>query len=256
MDLVLVTGAALFAGLVDSMVGGGGLVLSPALLSTYPSAPPATLFGTGKSGSVWGTAISALQFQRRVRLRLVVFVPAAGVALCAAAAGARAVTHVDPQMLRQALPVVLLVVLVYTVARPDLGRCHAPRHGPRGQTAIACAIGASVGVYDGFFGPGTGSFLMFLLARCLGYDFLHAAAGAKWLNTATNLAALGLFAGSGHVWWKLGALIAVANVLGSVIGSRLALKHGVSLVRRVFIVVVALLLLKTGADALGFGAGR
>ncbi len=97
---------------------------------------------------------------------------------------------------------------------------------------------------------------MFLLARCLGYDFLHAAAGAKWLNTATNLAALGLFAGSGHVWWKLGALIAVANVLGSVIGSRLALKHGVSLVRRVFIVVVALLLLKTGADALGFGAGR
>ncbi|HRD96900.1 MAG TPA: TSUP family transporter, partial [Rubrivivax sp.] len=101
----------------------------------------------------------------------------------------------------------------------------------------------------GFFGPGTGSFLIFLLVRLLGYDFLNASAAAKLLNVATNLAALALFAAKGHVWWQVGLAMAAANVVGSLIGSRLALRHGSGFVRRVFVVVVTMLILKTGYDA-------
>ena len=106
-----------------------------------------------------------------------------------------------------------------------------------------------IGWYDGFFGPGTGSFFIFLFVRLLGYDFLNASASAKLLNVATNLAAIALFAMKGHVWWKIGLVMAVANVAGSLIGTRLALKHGAGFVRGVFIVVVGALILKTGYDA-------
>ena len=106
-----------------------------------------------------------------------------------------------------------------------------------------------LGFYDGFFGPGTGSFFVFLFVRWLGYDFLNASASAKLLNTATNLAALLLFAYKGHVWWHFALTMAVANVVGSLLGTRLALKHGSGFVRIVFIVVVSALILKTGFDA-------
>ncbi len=105
-----------------------------------------------------------------------------------------------------------------------------------------------VGFYDGFFGPGAGSFFVFLFVRALGYDFLHASASAKLLNTATNLAALGAFAWTGHVWWHIAAVMAVANVAGSLVGTRMALRHGAGFVRVVFIGVVSMLILKTAFD--------
>ena len=114
---------------------------------------------------------------------------------------------------------------------------------------IASGIGAVIGFYDGFFGPGTGSFFVFLLVRVLGYDFLHASASAKLLNTASNLAAIVLFALKGHVWWHFVVAMAVANILGSLAGTHLALKHGTGFVRSVFIVVVSALILKTSYDA-------
>lgn len=110
-------------------------------------------------------------------------------------------------------------------------------------------IGGAIGFYDGFFGPGTGSFFVFLFVRLLGYDFLHASAAAKRLNTATNAAALALFAWTGHVWWHVAAVLAVANVAGSLLGTRLALAKGAGFVRGVFIVVVSTLILKTAWDA-------
>ena len=114
---------------------------------------------------------------------------------------------------------------------------------------MACSIGLVLGFYDGFFGPGTGSFLVFLFVRWLGYDFLHASASAKLINSATNLAALALFAWKGHVWWHFALALALANVLGSLLGTRLALKHGAGFVRLVFIGVVSVLILKTSFDA-------
>jgi len=182
-------------------------------------------------------------------MRWAVLGPAAGAALVGSFLGAWAVTLIDPGFLRRALPLILLAVLLYTLARKDLGRTHAPRHTRGRETLLACLIGAVIGWYDGFFGPGTGSFFIFLFVRLLGYDFLNASAAAKLLNVATNIAAIALFAAKGHVWWHIGLVMAAANVTGSLIGTRLALKHGAGFVRGVFIVVVGALILKTGYDA-------
>ncbi len=249
LELAAVTAAAALAGFLDAIVGGGGLVLVPALFSAFPAAAPATLFGTNKTAAVWGTAWATAQYARRVTLDWAILVPAAVVAFAGSACGAWAVTHVSGAGLRRALPFVLLGVLAYTLVRKDLGHVHAPRLGRRAALAVACGIGLVLGFYDGFFGPGTGSFLVFLLVRLLGYDFLHASAGAKLINAATNLAAIGMFAATGHVWWRVAAVMAVANVAGSLLGTRLALRHGSRFVRLVFIVVVGALILRTGYDA-------
>ncbi len=247
-ELVVLSLASLFAGFVDAIGGGGGLVLVPALFGVFPGAAPATLFGTNKAASVWGTGWATWQYASRVQMPWASLWPAALAALVGSGAGAWCVTVADPTVLRQALPFVLLVVLIYTLVRRNLGRVHAPRYQGRTQAAVASAIAFILGVYDGFFGPGTGSFLVFLFVRWLGFDFLHASASAKLLNTVTNASALLLFAYKGHVWWHLAALMAVANVIGSLIGTRMALRHGAPFVRAVFVCVVALLIVKTAWD--------
>ncbi len=249
MEMLVVSLASLLAGFVDSIVGGGGLILVPALFATFPSTHPATLFGTNKGASVWGTAIATVQYSKRVNLPWQALGPAAAVCFASSLAGAWLVTVVSPGYLRKALPLVLVIVLAYTLAKKQLGRHHAPRFEGNQEALAASAIGAVIGFYDGFFGPGTGSFFVFLLVRLLGYDFLHASAGAKLLNTASNLAAIVLFALKGHVWWHFVLAMAVANVLGSLAGTHLALKHGTGFVRGVFIVVVSALILKTSYDA-------
>lgn len=249
MELLIVSLASLLAGFVDAIVGGGGLVLVPALFATFPQTHPATLFGNNKGASVWGTAFATWQYSQRVQMRWGVLVPAALAGFAASFGGAWLVTVVSPDYLRRALPLVLLAVLAYTLARKDLGREHAPRLHGSTEILTAAGIGSLVGFYDGFFGPGTGSFLVFLFVRVLGYDFLNASASAKLVNTATNLAALILFAAKGHIWWHVALAMAVANVLGSLLGTRMALRHGAGFVRAMFIVVVSALILKTGYDA-------
>ena len=249
LDTLIVVAASGLAGFVDAIVGGGGLILAPALFSVFPQAAPATLFGTNKGAAVWGTAWAARQYAQRVEMRWQALLPGAAAALACSFLGAWLVTLVSARGLRQALPFVLLALLAYTLARKDLGRSHAPRFEGRREALVAAAVGGTIGFYDGFFGPGTGSFFVFLFVRVLGYDFLHASASAKLLNTATNVAALALFAWKGHVWWHLAAAMAVANVIGSLAGTRLALKHGAGFVRGMFIVVVSALILRTGYDA-------
>lgn len=249
MEFFLVTLASLLAGFVDAIVGGGGLILLPALFAAYPTAHAATLFGTNKSASVWGSAFASMQYARRVQLRWQALLPAMGLSFAGALAGAWLVTLIAPDFLRKLLPFVLLSVLLYVLAKKDLGHHHAPRFVGRHETLAAGSVGLLIGFYDGFFGPGTGSFFVFLLVRWLGYDFLHASAGAKLLNLSSNLAAILLFALKGHVWWHFTLALALANVTGSLLGTRLALKHGAGFVRWVFIFVVGALILKTGYDA-------
>lgn len=249
MEWIIVSLASLLAGFVDAIVGGGGLILLPALFATFPAAPPATLLGTNKSAAIWGTGVAAWQFSRRVRMRWPAMLPAALASFAGAFAGAWVVTLISADFLRKLLPVVLAGLLLYTLARKDLGREHAPRFAARRETLAASLIGVLIGFYDGFFGPGTGSFFVFLFVRVLGYDFLNASVSAKLLNLATNLAALILFTLKGHVWWHIALPLAVANVVGSVLGTHLALKHGAGFVRGIFILVVGLLILKTGYDA-------
>jgi len=249
LELATVALASLLAGFIDAVAGGGGLVLVPALFSTFPSAAPATLLGTNKSASVWGTGWATLQYVRRVQLPWKRLMPAAVLAGLGSFAGAWALTLVSPDGLRKALPLVLLAVLVYTLARKDLGREHTPHFTGRAEALVAGGIALVIGFYDGFFGPGTGSFFVFLFVRLLGYDFLHASATAKLMNLLTNVFAIALFVSKGHVWWHVAAVMAVTNVVGSLLGTRLALKHGAGFVRSVFVIVVAALILKTAWDA-------
>ncbi|CAM8668725.1 COG0730 Predicted permeases [Comamonadaceae bacterium] len=249
MELLIASLASGLAGFIDSIVGGGGLILTPALFALFPAAHPATLFGTNKGAAVAGTAFAAVQYNRRVSMPWKALLPATAVCFAAAMGGAWMVTQISPQYLRKALPFILVLVLGYTLAKKELGRHHVPRFSGQIEMGMACAIGGLIGFYDGFFGPGTGSFFVFLLVRVLGYDFLHASAGAKLLNTASNSAALVLFTFTGHVWWHYVAVMAVANVAGSLAGTHLALKHGTGFVRSVFIVVVSALILKTAYDA-------
>ena len=249
MELLFASLASLMAGFVDAIVGGGGLILVPALFAIFPTTHPATLFGTNKGASIWGTGMATVQYSRRVDMPWHALGPAALAGFFASLGGAWLVTVISPEFLRKVLPAVLLAVLVYTLARKELGRHHVPRFAGTRETLVASGIGAVIGFYDGFFGPGTGSFFVFLMVRVLGYDFLHASASAKLLNTATNLAALLLFTLKGHVWWHFALVMAVANVVGSLAGTHLALKHGTGFVRWVFIAVVSALILKTGYDA-------
>jgi len=245
LDYVLVTLASLSAGFVDAIVGGGGLIMVPVLFGTFPNAMPATLLGTNKGAAVWGTAWATAQYSKRVKVVWATLLPAAVAALIGSALGAWSVTLMSPGGLRKALPFILLGVLLYTLVNKDLGREHCRRFTGRAEWVIASLIGISIGFYDGFFGPGAGSFFVFLFVRVLGYDFLHASASAKLLNTATNLAAIALFALKGHVWWHLVVIMAVANIIGSLIGTRMALQHGAGFVRGAFIFVVAGLIAKT-----------
>lgn len=249
MELLFVACASLLAGFVDSIVGGGGLVLVPALFAAFATAHPATLLGVNKSASLWGTAVATVQYARRVNMPWRTLLPAGAVALAASFAGAWLVTVVSPEFLRKVLPFVLLAVLAYTLVKKELGREHAPRLSGWREAAVASAIGLLLGFYDGFFGPGAGSLLVFLFVRLLGYDFLHASASAKLLNSCSNLAALSLFAFKGHIWWHYALALALANVIGSLLGARLALKHGSGFVRAVFVLVVSALILRTAYDA-------
>ena len=248
MEIFIVSLASLFAGLVDSIVGGGGLILVPALFAAFPAAAPATLLGTNKSASIWGTSSAAYQFSRKVDMRWAALLPAALAGILGSWCGAWAVTQIDPSFLRQALPFFLLALLAYTLAKKQMGQTHAPLFNGRQETYVAMLMGLLIGFYDGFFGPGAGSFFVFAYVRLLGYDFLNASASAKVLNLATNFSALILFTLQGHVWWHLALPMAVANVIGSLIGTRLALKHGAGFVRYVFLAVVSALIMKTTYD--------
>ncbi len=248
-ELMPLCGASLLAGLMDSIVGGGGLILLPAMFALFPTADAANLLGTNKCAGAFGTGTAALRYARRVELNYRVLVPAALLAVIGALLGARAALLLDTMMLRRALPVMLILVLAYTLARKDLGHADKPAPRARGEVAIACAIGFVMGAYDGLFGPGAGALFLFLLVRFLGYDFLRASAAAKILNLGGNLGALALFAASGRVWWHLGVPMLIANVAGSLVGTSLALRLGTRFVRLAFILIVGAPILRTGYDA-------
>ena len=247
--LIILALSAAFAGAIDAIVGGGGLVQIPALFATLPNTAAATLLGTNKLAGVWGTTAAAVGYTKKVRLHFQVAVPAAAAAFCLSFLGAYLVAHLPGMFFRKLLPFILLTVFVYTASKKQFGVTHAPiDHGWK-VFVLAGLIGAVIGFYDGFFGPGTGSFLVFAFIRIFGFDFLNASATAKVVNVACNLAALIWFGFSGHLLWQLGAIMAVCNICGSLIGMRLAMRLGSGFVRKIFLAVVSLLILKTAYDA-------
>lgn len=250
IDFALLGCAAFLAGLVDAVVGGGGLIQVPVLFSVFSREIPATLLGTSKFAGIFGTGAAAVNYARKVRVAWSAAAPAAVSALLLSFAGAYTVTRVPADFVRTLLPFVLVAVAVYTFRKKDFGSVHAPVHSGATERWVAVGVGAAIGFYDGFFGPGTGSFLLFLYVRFFGFDFLSASAAAKVVNVACNLSALMWFGYSGHILWQLGLMMALCQVAGSLVGTRLAIKHGSAFVRKLFLVVVSLLIVKTSYDAI------
>jgi uncharacterized protein len=236
--LLLLCLFAFLAGFIDSIVGGGGLILLPAMLILRPDLELATVLGTNKGSAFLGTLTSTIQYSRTVGIPWRVMLPAAFAGFIFSALGAFTVTKIDNDFMRPFVIVLLVTVAVYTFFKKDFGTLHAPNVNERKQRVIALVAGAVIGFYDGFFGPGTGSFLIFIFIGLVGFSFLAASASAKAINFAANLAAFLLFAATGHVEYSLAVPLALCNILGSLLGSRIAVSRGSSFVRVLFLVVV------------------
>lgn len=239
---------AFLAGLVDSAVGGGGLIQVPALLLFLPGVPIPTLMGTNKLASISGTTMSTLQYARRVAIPWRSLVPAALTALVFSFLGARTVSRLDPEVLRPIMLVLLVVMAVYTFAKKDFGHVHAPKFTAGHQSVFSVLAGAVLGFYDGFFGPGTGSVLIFIFVAGFGYEFITASASAKVLNLATNLSAVLYFAFTRQILLTVAIPMALCNMLGSYTGSRLAMGRGRPFIRWLFLVVLVGLIAKLALD--------
>ena len=243
--------AAFMAGYVDAVVGGGGLIQVPALMTLLPATPIATLFGTNKLASIVGTASAAIQYGRRVRIPWRLALPGALAALIGSWLGARTVSHFSPELLRPVVLILLVAVAIHTFMRKDFGTVQHSTDTPTRDMLCMLAIGASIGFYDGFFGPGTGSFFIFLLVRFLALDFLHASATAKILNVSTNIAAIAYFSLNVELLWLAGAVMAACNLSGALVGSRMAIRRGPAFVRKLFLTVVSVLIVKMSFDVFG-----
>ena len=245
--LVLVLVAALAAGWIDAVVGGGGLLQLPALL-LVPGMSPVQALATNKLASIFGTTTSAVTYYRRVHPDLRTALPRAAVALVCSYAGASVAAALPAGVFTPIIVGALIAIAVFTVLRPSLGEVTALRHSGRRHHGVAAALGAGIGFYDGILGPGTGSFLVFSMVSLLGYDFLNASAKAKIVNVATNLGALLFFVPHGAVFWVLGLLLGAANMLGAYLGSRTATARGSRFIRVVLLVVVTALIGRLGWD--------
>lgn len=248
VNILLLCTAAFAAGLIDAVVGGGGLIQIPALFSILPQSQPATIFGTNKLASIFGTASAAWRYARHIDVPWRAALPAALSAFVLSYFGAMTVSLLPKEWLRPLILVLLIVVTAYTYAKKNLGAVDQYRvHGGR-DMLLATLFGGVIGFYDGFFGPGTGSFLIFMFVRFFGLDFLRASASAKLVNAATNLAALLFFGVNAHVLLVTGLAMAVFNVGGSLVGSHLAIRHGAGFVRRVFLGMAGIFILKFAWD--------
>ena len=237
-----------FAGFVDAMAGGGGLIQLPALLVGLPNKDLPLILGTNKVPSIFGTAAAARNYFKNIKpdipLTLTMMVPA----FAGSMAGAGLAATIPKEFFKPFIVFLLVGVAIYTWHKPHLGINENLKYTNRKRLVIVAVIGLLIGFYDGIFGPGTGTFLVFFLVSAIGFAFLKASATAKLVNIATNAGAILSFQLTGHIWWQLGLLLAFANVTGAIIGSRLAIKGGSPLVRKVFLAVTFLLITRVAWD--------
>jgi uncharacterized protein len=240
--------AAFLAGFVDAVVGGGGLIQLPALLILFPHVAIATLFGTNKLASIAGTSVAVIQYARQVVIPWRIVLAGAIAAGFFSFWGARAVQFIQPGLLRPLILVLLVGVGLYTYLKKDFGVAQQSKVAAQYRLMATVLTGSIIGFYDGFFGPGTGSFLIFAFIGVLGFDFLQASASAKILNWATNFTAILAFASAHQVLYLLALPMAICNVAGSILGTRLAILKGNAFIRGLFLSIISVLILKLVYD--------
>ncbi len=239
--------AAFSAGLVDAIAGGGGLIQLPALLIGLPQASTVEVLGTNKVASIFGTSASALTYRRSVKTDVRFLMTMALPAFIGSVLGALSASLIPTQSMRPIVFILLVAVAFYTWKKPDLGSIEALRHNKSKRFLIAAIAGVVIGFYDGIFGPGTGSFLMLTLIY-LGFAFLSASAIAKVVNVSTNLGAIVVFGFHGAILWQVALVLALANIVGGLLGAKLAIRGGSTLIRKVFLFVTIALIIKVGID--------
>ncbi|MDL9937546.1 TSUP family transporter [Gordonia sp. ABSL1-1] len=250
MDVALLIAAAAGAGWVDAVVGGGGLVLIPALLIADPGLAPATAMGTNKLAAVFGTASAAWRFSRHVPMNWRRLLPVFGTAIFFAGVGAT-VASVLPKAIFTPIVLALLVAVgLFVALNPSFGGHGTQEKSRLSVLAGLVVAGVVIAFYDGVMGPGTGTFLIISLTALVGTSFLESSAMAKVINTGTNLGALVVFAIGGHILWLLGLSLAVANIVGAQIGSHMAIGRGSAFVRWVLLGVVVVMVGKLSYDML------
>ena len=228
---------AFTAGAIDAAVGGGGLIQIPGIMGTFPNMQTATVIGT---------ASAAYTFAKRVKLQWKLLAVIAICALISSFAGAACLSLIPQSVLRPFVFVMLIVIAIYTLIKKNFGQVHTEQKITNKMLILAAIGSLAIGFYDGIFGPGTGSFFIFFFIRFLQVDFLHASALSKIGNFMTNLAALSFFIPTGHAILHIGLMMAVANVLGSIVGVRTALKYGSGFVRIIFLILVSILICRLG----------
>lgn len=239
--------AAFSAGLVDAIAGGGGLIQLPALIIGLPQASTVEVLGTNKVASIFGTSASALMYRRSVKTDANFLASMAIPAFFGSVLGALSASKIPTQSMRPIVFILLVAVAIYTWRKPVLGAIELLRHETKKRFSISALAGLVIGFYDGIFGPGTGSFLMLTLIY-LGFAFLSASAIAKVVNVSTNLGAILVFGFHGAIIWQVALVLATANIVGGLMGARLAISGGSTLIRKAFLLVTLALILKVGID--------
>ncbi|MDE3255681.1 MAG: TSUP family transporter [Bacteroidota bacterium] len=235
---------SLVAGFIDAVVGGGGLIQLPALLLQLPTTSLPTILGTNKIAALSGTSVAAMQYARRIRFNFPLLFVISCVAFMSSHLGAQLASRVDPATFRPLILLILILIAIYTYLKKDLGTQSGKVVRLSKQYVYGSLMALLIGFYDGFIGPGTGSFLVLAFVVFLGFEFVQASAYAKFVNCMTNFSAVMVFVKQGNYLFSIAMLMAVCNVVGNIVGSMLALKKGNAFVRLFFLLVVCAMILR------------
>lgn len=246
--LILLCIASFFAGFVDAIVGGGGLIQTPIAMILMPSLPVSTIIGSLKIPAFSGTSFAANQYLKKVDINWKLLFIMAIIAFAAAFIGSTLLTIVSNDFMKPLLLIVLSLIAIYTFTKKDFGAHKTKNISNKKQLFLAVIISIFIGFYDGFIGPGTGSFLVLGFVVLLGFDFLQASANAKMVNLATNFGSICLFVLKGKIIWAFALPMAVCNAFGGFVGAKLAIKKGNGFIRIFFLIVVILALIRFGYD--------
>lgn len=248
MEIYLLCLFAFLAGFIDSIVGGGGLVQIPAFFILYPQLSVPNVISTNRLASAVGTSVAAWNYARTVPIPWKTVIYAGIGAMVMSYLGATIQSLLPSAALKPIILVLIVAIAIFTYRKKDFGQLEAFRVPEQQRPWYALSIGMVLGFYNGFVGPGTGSLLVFAFVSVIGYSFLSSSALSKVVNVIADVASLVFFLWHGYVLFHLALPMMVCNVAGSYTGSRMALLRGNAFIRKVFIVVVAGIVLRFGWD--------
>lgn len=246
--IILLCIASFFAGFVDAIVGGGGLIQTPVALILLPNVAVSSIIGSLKIPAFSGTSFAASQYLKKVQMNWKLLSIMAVTAFFAAFLGSNLLTKVSNDFMKPLLLVVLTLIAIFTFKKKNFGQHQAKEFSERKQLFLAIILSIFIGFYDGFIGPGTGSFLVLAFVSVLGFDFLHASANAKMVNLATNFGSICLFVLKGKIIWIIAIPMAFCNAFGGWIGAKIAIKKGNGFIRIFFLIIVIGTLLRFSYD--------